>query len=249
MRVALCLSGFPRTMEYTYPYLKKYIIDELNPDIFFFGYEDEHSNKEKIQTLYKTSARVAREYTPEVEEEIWEAYGTREIKNTQISTAPINILSQWYNIFKCNELKSKHESKNNFIYDIVIRARTDYYFFRKLEEQELALATPATNVCTPDVWDFKSVNKHAITDFFAFGNSKSMDTYSNLFNRAAEYNLKHNFIFHPESMMGYNLHIEQIERRVVSNNFWLELDDFWKNPDKDVTHCYIEGLIDNPPRK
>jgi len=76
-----------------------------------------------------------------------------------------------------------------------------------------------------------------------------MNIYSNLFNRAAEYNLKHKFIFHPESMTGYNLHVENVNREVVKNNFWLELDDFWKNPDEDVTHCYIEGLTTSPTRK
>jgi len=253
MKVALCLSGFARTMQYSYPYLEKYLLNHLQPDIFFFGYTDNDNGvtEDSIIDTYSPVKYCCREFTEAVEEEIWDSYGSRDVINTQLhpSSSPIYMLSQWYNIFKSNELKCKQEQEKGFIYDIVVRARTDYYFFRKLEDYELNLANSKMTVCTPDVWDFKIVNPHAVTDFFAFGDSNSMNIYSNLFNRAAEYNLKHKFIFHPESMTGYNLHVENVNREVVKNNFWLELDDFWKNPDEDVTHCYIEGLTTSPTRK
>ena len=38
MKVAVLVSGMLRTFEETYPRLKKYIIDDLEPDIFFYGY-------------------------------------------------------------------------------------------------------------------------------------------------------------------------------------------------------------------
>jgi len=250
MRVALCLSGFPRTMEYSYPYLKKYIIDELSPDIFFFGYEDPRNNKEQIQNLYKASSCVARKYTPEVEKEIWDSYGTKTVENVQMhgTRKPITLLSQYYNIFKSNELKSLREAEGGFTYDLTIRCRTEYYFFRKINDEDFSVEPG--HVYIPPIWDFGGV-----TDGFAYGDSEAMDIYSNVFYRMSEYNLVDKVRLHPETIMGHHVN-KHLTRVPIKNHMWWELVDFAKNPDgdclknnwKDVTDSYIEGLTNNPHR-
>lgn len=238
MRVALCLSGFPRTMEYSYPYLKKYIIDELNPDIFFFGYEDSCSNKEKIQNIYQTSSCVARKYTPEIEEEIWNSYGTKRVENTQlVSATPIQILSQYYNMFKSNELKSLREKEGKFTYDLTIRCRTDYYFFRKINDEDFSIEPGSVYI--PTIWDFGGVSSG-----FAYGSSESMDIYSQLFHRIREYNLVDGFRFHPESIKGYHVN-KHLTRVPIKNHYWWELEDFKTNGNQD---SYIAGFTSNPSR-
>ena len=238
MGVALCLSGFPRTMEYSYPYLKKYIIDELNPDIFFFGYEDSYSNEEKIQNIYQTSSCVARKYTPEIEEEIWNSYGTRRVENVQLAKGtPIQILSQYYNMFKSNELKSLREKEGKFTYDLTIRCRTDYYFFRKINDEELSIEPGSVYI--PTIWDFGGVSSG-----FAYGDSESMDIYSHLFHRMREYNLVDGFKFHPESIKGYHVN-KHLTRVPIKNHYWWELEDFKTNGNQD---SYIAGLTSNPRR-
>ena len=239
MNVALCLSGFPRTMEYSYPYLKKYILDELHPDIFYFGYEDQFTKKEDIINLYKTKSCFARKYTPEVKEEIWSSYGTRKTKNVVHFQGGEALLSQYYNLYNSNKLKSEYEKHKGFTYDIVIRARTDYYFFRKIEKAELSIQP--NHVYIPTIWDFGGVSSG-----FAYGDSSTMNDYSNLFNRLSEYNLIDNHKLHPETIKSYHLKKNNINRVIIKNHFWWELSDFEINGNET---SLIDGVRKNPSRR
>ncbi len=242
MRVAICLSGFPRTMEYTFPYLKKYILDKLNPDIFFYGYSDDEHNisARDIVSYYNPKQYIIRPYTTEIEEEIWSSYKTKAINNPNLPRAkPIQILSQYYNVLHCNNLKQQYEYNNNFVYDIVIRARTDYYFYREFTNQELELE-PAT-VYIPNIWDFGGVSSG-----FAYGTSSAMDIYSSLFNKIRKYNLEHNKAFHPERLKAYHISQSGLKRTIVKNHYWWELADFATNQ---CTDKYIDGLTQNPSRR
>ena len=160
MRVALCLSGFPRCIEYAYPYLYKYIISALNPDIYFFGYSDTDKGLDdnKIIDILKPKDFVIREFDENVKDEIWSAYGTDQIINPDLHTAPINILSQYYNILNSNRLKIN----SGVEYDIVIRSRTDFFFYRKINDSELNVVEGTVYI--PDVWDFGGVSSG-----FAYG--------------------------------------------------------------------------------
>ena len=241
IKVAICLSGFPRTTDYSLPYLKRYISDPLNADIFFYGYSDINNNlsKEYIVEKYNLKRYVIREFTPEIEKEIWENYGTSEVKHKNGNISVINILSQYYNLFKSNELKKDHEKELNFKYDIVIRARTDYYFYREFTQEELNIE-PNT-VYIPNIWDFGGVSSG-----FAYGNSESMDIYSNFFNKIKEYNLQDNQTFHPERLKAHHINRSGLIRQVVKNHYWWDLSDFNVNGCKD---SYIEGLTTNPNRR
>ena len=242
MRTAVCLSGFPRTMEFSFAYFKKYILDELNPDIFFFGYSDDRNDisSQKILDYYNPVSYFIREYTDQVQHEIWIDYGTPEIKNVRlVAGTPIQILSQYYNLFHSNRLKTLYERQNNFTYDLVIRARTDYYFYRGLTDLELE--TQPNTVYIPDIWDFEGVSSG-----FAYGQSTAMDTYSNLFNKIREYNLEHKFVFHPESLKGYHIKQSGLERQVVKNHYWWDLSDFEVN---DCANKYVDGLDRCPSRR
>jgi len=107
---------------------------------------------------------------------------------------------------KCNELKKQYEVENNIKYDIVIRSRTDYFWFRSFNKNELILAKD--NILIPEEWAFKSVNSFAKSDVFAFGNNFLMDQYSQLFNYIDDY--CKNFSYHPESLCGYHLMVKNI---------------------------------------
>lgn len=242
MKVAVCLSGFPRLLDYTFPYFKKYILDPLKADIFYYGYSDIENNisKEKIIELYKPKKYFIREFNSEVEEEIWHKYGTREILNNRLSVQPpMRILSQFFNLYGSNQLKKQYELENNFEYNIVIRARTDYFFYRAIDENELKIEKG--HISIPDVWDFGGVS-----DGFAFGNSKDMDIYSNIFYKIKNYNLNGECIFHPETMQAYHIFKSGLTRKIVKNHYWWELIDF------EYQNCqssYIDELKNNPSRR
>ena len=46
-KIALCLSGFPRNYKDTFSLFKKHVIDPLNPDIFFYGYNQKCGETDK----------------------------------------------------------------------------------------------------------------------------------------------------------------------------------------------------------
>jgi pentose-5-phosphate-3-epimerase len=241
MRVAVCLSGFPRTMFYSYPYLKKYILDELDPDIFFFGYSDNPNgiHAQEIIETYNPKLYKIREYTQEVQEEIINAYGGYDFKNVRLAKgSPIQILSQYYNMYNANALKSQYEKDNNFTYDMVMRLRTDYYFWRKVSDDELKIKD--NEVYLPDIWNFGGVSSG-----FAFGKSDVMNKYSSLFNCMKKYNLQEGCVFHPETIKKYHLDSQGIDIKYVTNHYWWELQDFKTNNNDS---SYIENLDTNPRR-
>jgi len=308
VKVALCLSGFPRSIEYTYPYLEKYILSELNPDIYFFGYSEiKHGLSEDIiLDLLKPKDYVIREYSHQIVEEVWTAYdktsdavgpistriahivnselpvstrtgcecrlegwcdrhrvnksrhlhelcrnnkkyfdmwennigpgqpstGHKQAKITGLNNPdrrifnklfltqdPIRILSQFYNILNSNKLKIQ----SGVIYDLVIRARTDYFFYRKIDQSELEVDDNAVYI--PSYCGENTVDHGGICDQFAYGKSDSMDIYSDLFNHIKEFNLLRGCKFHPETLNA--MHINgHLSRKVIKHHYWWNLSDF-----------------------
>lgn len=190
MKVALCLSGGLRNFKDTYYSFKHFIIDKYETDVFFFGLE----NKEGIDQNTK---------------DLIELYNPKKFKINKSEfynsvTCKYDIPSSFYafyNVLKCNDLKSEYERENNFKYDLVIRSRTDYFWFRYLTSHELDLAK--NNILIPKEWAFKEVNWFARFDGFALGSTDLINSYSDLFNHIDEY--AKNIKFHPESFCGYHL--------------------------------------------
>jgi hypothetical protein len=238
MKIAICISGFPRIMKYSYPYLKKYILDELNPDIFYSGYIDKDNliEEEDIVNLYNPKRHFIREWNDSVKEEIWDDYGSREIRQIQPPTNVEATLSQRWNIWKANELKKEIEKDENFTYDVVFRIRTDYYFYRCPNTEELSTTE---KLCIPsNGWDHGGV-----TDGFAFGTSCLMDVYSNCFFKINEYHLKDCQTFHPEKMLKYHLDKHGISRKIVDPHFCWRLSHFHENQ---LTSKLIKGIEKDP---
>ena len=195
MKIALCLSGGLRNFKDTHYSFKNFILDKYDTDVFFYGLE----NKKGVDTNEKDLLDL---YNPKKYQ-----INTTEFYNN--INCKYNIPSSFYgfyNVLKCNELKSQYEKENGFKYDIVIRSRTDYFWFRYLTDEEINLSKD--NIIIPEEWAFKDVNYFARFDGFAIGSSKLIDEYSDLFNRIDEY--CNSISFHPESLCGYHLMINNI---------------------------------------
>lgn len=195
MKIALCISGSLRNFKDTYYSFKEYLLKHHNVDVFFYGLENKENKEKNKIDLYNL-------YAPKlcvVNNNKW--YEQLNISKKYYFSNVANSMYAFFNIYKCNELKKEYEIKNNFVYDLVLRCRTDYFWFRSLTDQELNLAK--SNVLTPEEWSFKGVNSFARSDVFAIGNSKLMDQYSSMFNFIEEYTKK--IQYHPESICGYHL--------------------------------------------
>jgi hypothetical protein len=100
----------------------------------------------------------------------------------------IGTVSMYYSIFKSNELKKEYEKENNITFDCVIRSRFDSDIISELEIESYDLS----KVNIPIGKDWGGLN-----DQFAFGNSDSMDIYSDLINNLSSVNS----LYHPETML------------------------------------------------
>ena len=215
MKIAICLSGQLRNYKETFPYFRNFIINDLSPDIFI--YTDKYESD--LERLYKPKFF---EFNSNI---INSDLG---YKNRHSSTNDISLLNQFYKITECNKLKCKYEDEKKFKYDLVIRCRFDSFFIRKFKKEELELNN--NEILVPWGWDFKCVSEYAETDIFAIGNSEAIDKYSSVFDNLHKY--KNDIIFHPESIIGYNIFMNNLKVKTYQINFqfnYPEIDEFGNN--------------------
>lgn len=207
MKIALCLSGGLRNFKDTYHTFSKFLLEKHDVDVFFYGLENKEGKEKNIQDLIKL-------YNPKKFEVNDEQFYSNIICNYDIKSS----FYGFYNVFKCNQLRNEYEVEENIEYDLVIKSRTDCFWFRDLSEEELLNAKE--KILTPVEWSFKIVNSFALSDVYAIGNSKMMNEYSNLFNRIDEY--CQNIKFHPESLCGYHIMVNKIPYLEVNRSVIFE---------------------------
>jgi len=91
-----------------------------------------------------------------------------------------HIINMFYKIYKCNQLKKKYEEENNFIYDVVIRHRSDYFINGNIIFDDLDMNKMNIINCSI-VLPHNPYNFYGINDLFAMSSSKNIDIYSNLY--------------------------------------------------------------------
>jgi hypothetical protein len=209
MKIALCLSGFMRTFEETFPNLQKYLLSQYNIDIFIYTWDiqDGHLphikiSKDKLSIKYKTDNIVVNKFMPLTQISHEKSYD----KNRNVN----NVFSMYNNIYQCNKLKSTFEDNNNFKYDCVIRMRPDINLKELLLINNLSLDI----INIPRSGDFGGIN-----DQCAYSNSENMNEYSSLILDINRYMQDDKFIS-PEILMQYHLK----QKNMVINRFTLDYD-------------------------
>ena len=228
MKIALCISGAIRSFESCYPSIYENIIKPLNCDIFChvwtYGNDitiheknDQYVSKFKLQNdecniFYLLQKLKPKLYVCEQYSEIWEQYIIEHCNGFDIlhdmsdhdKNYAISAMSMYYKILKANELKCQYELKHDFIYDIVIRCRTDFYWnkildvnlFTSLNKSQIILIKD--QYCTNAKW--KGNDK-----FFA-AKSATMNKICNIYNMIYAYYIQKCII------EGQNLHKHHIEK-------------------------------------
>ena len=117
-------------------------------------------------------------------------------------------LSMFFNIWKCNELKKKHEQQKRFTYEVVIRLRSELNFLR-LPNQKLFRKIINGSKC---IYIPKGFEWGGITDLFAFGSSPSMDIYSSVWTHftPSAINSQYDVITNPERLLIYHFQSERL---------------------------------------
>lgn len=228
MKVAILIFGMLRCFEQVYPEFKKYLIDVLNPDIFFSGYPNKKGLEyceSKIKELWNPKKYIIRNYTEELRRQIHpndEKFECRKIGNSRVAST----LSGKYNIKLANELRKEYESENKIKYDLLILLRPEVVFYKTLENDEIKKAING-DILIPDAWDFKCVNPICVSDVGVVTNSESMDIYASLIDCIDKY-WEEGYLFHPETLMGVHIEKTKLKRTGVNYTGWYtfyELED------------------------
>jgi hypothetical protein len=184
------LSGL--ALRYTSKFLRKYVVDENDVDIFIFSWETDKENEFKKELNPKKMKLI-----PQIDFECPEhlKYGnTRRVFAYQ---------SRWYGFKEVMKLKSEYEKENNFKYDLVVNARFDLCFnkpfdFSKLVKMnELEWWNEDSKFHIPifpdePTYGWPDGGKHTpieILDHIFASSSENMDNFTTLFDKIDEYTL------------------------------------------------------------
>lgn len=185
MNIALCLSGQPRSVEQAYPYIKKNVLDIVDPDVYVHAWVDDNIRGSKPLTAY---GAISSDTIPEnIEEVIEELYnpmeciyeeqiqfdGSKYYANKAPLTKPEFSLSQWYSVREC--FKQVPMGR----YDYLIRMRFDWGIKTPLNA---FIATEFTEVICPN----DCPHPGGFNDQFAIGPEQAMFTYSRLYDHIDE---------------------------------------------------------------
>lgn len=220
MKIALYLPGMLRQFELPYEYLKKYVLDPLDPDIFFSGYPNDDGLeycKNKIEELYKPKKYILRNFDEEAKNEIYPNI-QKYYSNKRPETRPETYISGRYNVKKCNDLRKSYEIENGFKYDVIICSRTDLFYNREHSSDELLRAKNG-EVLIPHEWDCKYLNPIAVSDIGFVTNSENSNKISSIYDFIDTYFSEGNTL-HPEIYMG--IHLERmgiLEKRTEINRY------------------------------
>jgi hypothetical protein len=200
MKVALLLSGKFRDGNDCIESIQSYIIKKYNADVFIdysFNQNDTEADiLDRLKILYKPKKISYGTYPAELENIIKNSHFYK--KN--IESNPESLFKMWYSIKKANELKTQYEIENGFEYDIVIKSRFDLKILDNINFKK-----DFNSIFIPIGWD----HRDGYNDLFAYGDSKSMDYYCNLYNYLINY-LKDGHLIHPETLLKVHLNKSKI---------------------------------------
>lgn len=135
MKIAICLSGQPRSINFAYKSILNYFSGNYEVDYFCHSW---NYNTWKLQKLnYSGVENIPYHW---IEEQLLhfnpKAY-LIETKNELIKAGGENVPygSLTYSAMMANHLKKMYEYKNNFRYDYVVKARFDSVFYPQLKFQ------------------------------------------------------------------------------------------------------------------
>ena len=215
-KVAICISGHLRTFEENYKNTHEYLLSRYNCDVFVHTWNkagtqrptdsklknfDESELRKKIEDLYHPKKLVIEPpklftATPLMERQLLDR---RDIPG---------VLSMFYKIEACNELKKQYEQENNMKYDCVIRFRSDISFAQPIP----------INKNFNDQYLYLPLYGHfgGLCDQIAWGSSEVMDKYSSVFSNI-ENLLKEGAPFNPERLVLH--HVSSSKLPVYKSHF------------------------------
>jgi len=207
MKVAVCFSGLPRFIPEAYPAWKKSLLEPYACDVFVHTWRQntpqDSVTEQLIHMLYKPvhmclESPVQFDVVPYTDR-IWPHRIT-----------PQNQFSQFYGIKRVQQLRQTQEAQQGYPYDVVIRARFDWF----LDSINLEI-NPCVNVARTPTLDghrftYNQTQLVGINDQFAYGSSKVMDTYATIVDHIPDMYSNHGVDFCGELFLRANMHANHV---------------------------------------
>jgi len=185
-KLAICLSGSLRSIEYCYTnFIEKILEPNINDyNIYLFYCIPNDSNIHKIKTItYKnTIIKIIDDIELPKINVIWGGNPSNCIKDKNSTGGIKGFLYQLQNLQESYFMVLEFEKKNNIKFDIILRSRHDIYFKEKILLKEYYIKD---KIFVPLFHCFQGIN-----DRFAFGSvnvmSVYMNSYTNIYNKIYE---------------------------------------------------------------
>lgn len=182
MRIAICLSGQPRTWEKCYKKWLEIFSGQGEIDFYFHLWDyntlpsflSSYANMKIVDELLSTDERnrIIDELKPK--KFLFESRKPINYWNTELPVASQFgpwCREQFYSLYRVSLLKREFEIENDFRYDVVIRMRPDLWI-----ESSHTLLSPDPNVLYTShcSWDH-TFNCYRVGDIFFYGDSYTFD--------------------------------------------------------------------------
>lgn len=193
MKIAICYSGFLRTLLTTFPNINEKLVCENNVDYFLHTWENSEYDDEINFFLENAKPKAYLIDKPKPFEQHPYYYGTfssinwEELKKVSYdktskisagnhSTYPHNVLSAFYSKHQSNILRKTYSSMTGQKYDLVVSIRSDIEFNEKVNISECKPNELNISWLTRigmDYWNHPNM----INDMFAISSPEVMDWY------------------------------------------------------------------------
>jgi hypothetical protein len=203
MKVAVCFSGLPRFIQECAPYWRICLLEPYDCDVFVHTWRQSACQDAQTTQLIAHAYQPVRYQMDHVPEFDVTPYTTRIWPHR---VTPQAQFSQFEGIRRVQQLRQLQEQVRGHKYDVVIRARFDWY----LAQVDLEI-NPCVNVArTPTldghIFTYDQTQLVGISDQFAYGMSSTMDVYAGIVNNMHNLYVNHGVDFCGELFLRAHLH-------------------------------------------
>lgn len=180
MKIAICLSGQPRSLKYTIPSIINYFQGDYEVDYFCHSW-NYNTWKQKTNEIFHSPNEVIETETLYSDLSVFKPKKAL-VQSFEEGTIRGPWHSLCYSLMMSNNLKKQYEIENNFRYDVVVKARYDVIYDPNKK------FTPKVT-CDDNLVLFinhsgrapAEYNRINISDVFFFGNSYTMDVVTDIY--------------------------------------------------------------------
>jgi len=221
------------TLKYASKFLKKYVLDNNDVDVFVFSWQ-----VDKLEEFKKYLNPKKIKVIPQIDFEIPKHLKG---KNDKRVTAHY---SRWYGFKEVMKLKKEYEKENDFKYDLVVNARFDLCYNKPFD----FCCLPTNQFHIPihpnkPTYGWPNENSEILDHIFA-SSSENMDNYSSLFSFLSEYTMpgycqQWNVISHHFLMVYHLWKLNLLNTDTVKKSFSTYTGDMADNQEGKTTYDII----------